>query len=1217
MTRPALIVGAGGTGQWVLVYTKKNLLEASDDGKLPPSVRLLSIDAHKAPGEGKSFSLGGESSGASTNGSAAPDTDNIRIGDIQLDPSTEYLGVTGDLTEIAREISANSGRPGYSFNWFPAAHFLNAKVNLDIQTGCGQSRPLGRLAFFHWRHLISNRIDSALRDFDRDIHRFNSQNRFEVMLALSWSGGTGAGMYLDLAYLLRERVRAKFGENFFLRGFIVLPHHMMSIAGGANAAMARGFAAWRELDRYMRAGHVGATFGTPITYLDEDQTTVDQRPFDAAYLVSPERPTNSLAGLRPEDALYPSVAEAIVAMLDETVGAHYTAAVQTNLFPIYVDPVNTGSAFYSSIGTVSYNVPRHLIREQYKYGLAIDWLTSFLGVDTSSSQPKLRNNANQVAGPGDDGTMLKHFSDLLTAPAVEAGGQSAANTGLFPWIAQLVERLEQAVNEEALLAPATLPNTGSAPHPWEAPFTAALGDAGFAGLATKTKQARGKMNLRQYIGGNGGQILQYHPKVASDALPRKYEELEAQLFGNMAVDDKQSQVLTGEYARSLQDLEERHVAIYTDRLRIRLHEILNGADAITDVNPSQARAGRLGYARSLAHALASRWQIFVEFCDKARSARATKPGGTTDLRRQRDARTTAFRKGAQETSRWARKVPGHEDLGGPTENAYKSVDSFVDYWQSYLNTRAGDVVLSRVEGTAKRCLQVTNGLRDDLDQVAEFYVTSPGSVFQKLRIQQGTITEGAHDDAALRRVIRIAVPRPYAALGDVQKTEVLDKFCSKARWAVGLPDQDGSWSIALQLAADNGILVAQRTSGLRSGQTPVDDAVSTIRRLAAPYVEGIKPYAPIAPILHSTVKPEDLFQMIRDDGEPLYLPSSLARARERAKAQIHYMRISREALIGGNEQDSAAAMAWLGNIESAIKLAHPGVTLPLGAVNWDSDDPYRFTSVRTDEAIAADGFDARRRLRTAYLKEIRDRMGGDGDSRLAEATVTAARLLHNFPAEVHAMNYEIQVANRFQRQYTEFDARIVTLLEYPNLLQLYLVCKACKLIQEIERQREDGSYEYAWILDFSPDERPIDNARINSPAMGRLLFLTEWRSRSDHEKLLNRELEDRAHRFVIVRKDARPNVAVTVTPATLNQVIMQRFAPTEGKKDQLVAALRDEIQADGGFIHEWQNQEAGSMLETMGLLSQILLEGWVADRFKVKLVEDMFATDPYHGSPAI
>ena len=43
MTRPAIVIGLGGSGQWVLTFLKKELLEIGG-GTLPSGVKLLSFD---------------------------------------------------------------------------------------------------------------------------------------------------------------------------------------------------------------------------------------------------------------------------------------------------------------------------------------------------------------------------------------------------------------------------------------------------------------------------------------------------------------------------------------------------------------------------------------------------------------------------------------------------------------------------------------------------------------------------------------------------------------------------------------------------------------------------------------------------------------------------------------------------------------------------------------------------------------------------------------------------------------------------------------------------------------------------------------------------------------------------------------------------------------------------------------------------------------------
>ncbi|NJN66799.1 MAG: hypothetical protein HC884_08815 [Chloroflexaceae bacterium] len=47
MARPTLVIGVGGTGQWVLAHVKKNLLDTY--GMVPEEVKLHSLDTTQAP----------------------------------------------------------------------------------------------------------------------------------------------------------------------------------------------------------------------------------------------------------------------------------------------------------------------------------------------------------------------------------------------------------------------------------------------------------------------------------------------------------------------------------------------------------------------------------------------------------------------------------------------------------------------------------------------------------------------------------------------------------------------------------------------------------------------------------------------------------------------------------------------------------------------------------------------------------------------------------------------------------------------------------------------------------------------------------------------------------------------------------------------------------------------------------------------------------------
>ena len=92
MARPGLIIGLGGTGQWVLTWLKRDLL-LSNNGIVPENVRLLSIDTATM------LEAGTERVNASGYREEA-----AVVGGVTLDKS-EFIYIGGDSREIAERVS--------------------------------------------------------------------------------------------------------------------------------------------------------------------------------------------------------------------------------------------------------------------------------------------------------------------------------------------------------------------------------------------------------------------------------------------------------------------------------------------------------------------------------------------------------------------------------------------------------------------------------------------------------------------------------------------------------------------------------------------------------------------------------------------------------------------------------------------------------------------------------------------------------------------------------------------------------------------------------------------------------------------------------------------------------------------------------------------------------------------------------------------------------
>lgn len=197
MTRQAIIIGLGGTGQWVLTYLKKNLLE-ENGGVIPPEVRLLCFDT--------------ESSTSATTGQSIQfrkGTEDIRSSAAKLLDGKEFfhLGKNTDLAALVRQIAEGN----YAhMQWFPARSFLS-KLSLSAfnsHTGAGQIRQMGRLALFSDVGSEDTENDSIILKILRDAFNLVSRDmQLEIMVVGSLAGGTGSGMLFDVALLQVFRLK--------------------------------------------------------------------------------------------------------------------------------------------------------------------------------------------------------------------------------------------------------------------------------------------------------------------------------------------------------------------------------------------------------------------------------------------------------------------------------------------------------------------------------------------------------------------------------------------------------------------------------------------------------------------------------------------------------------------------------------------------------------------------------------------------------------------------------------------------------------------------------------------------------------------------------------------------------------------------------------------------------------------------------------------------
>lgn len=300
MPSPTLVIGLGGTGDWVLTHVYHNLKEQYR--YVPEEVKLLLVDTDNNPGARAQF-----------NGVKLPEEFILSIG-----------GPVSDLTEQISS-DANKGRYPELSSWYQAKWFSNiGGAVLNLQNGASQFRQLGRLSVFD---NFRTGGQSLVANLEKQIGLIRKKAARTLMVCLvgSLCGGSGSGMFIDVAHLIR-RTALKIGypdEGVMLRGFLVLPQAWEgTLHPGEHTRgvfRARAFAALRELERFSGTHWPK---GTPIVY---DRTlqcgeaandVLAKALFEALYLVDGRRSENSLETIEIGYGVSPLIADVIGMLID-------------------------------------------------------------------------------------------------------------------------------------------------------------------------------------------------------------------------------------------------------------------------------------------------------------------------------------------------------------------------------------------------------------------------------------------------------------------------------------------------------------------------------------------------------------------------------------------------------------------------------------------------------------------------------------------------------------------------------------------------------------------------------------------------------------------------------------------------------------------------------------------------------------------------------------
>ena len=364
MAIPSLVIGLGGTGQWVLTYLKNDLQEANG-GEMPKDVQLLGIDTQLSDVQLLK-------AGAQRDGDQRMNTlTDAQVGAVRLDKISEYFQIGEPLYDFILRIHRQDPKPE-EFAWLDTDYLIGLGPGpCSTIYGAGAFRQLGRLSLFNKVDLLYNRLQQAIsRGSNATANRVmnygggqNQAMRMEIIIVTSLAGGTGAGIFMDVAWLVRAAAEAMNYHYYKLTGYFVMPTAWEQ-QGHSTDKRLRAYAAWQELNRFMLPP-VEVNNPTRIVYLPNTNPPLaaeyDRRVFDNAYIIDPDRTGNSLTAFRPEDATYPVVAQAISGSLDDTLGQLISLDNSNNDTAIGTLP---RGVYYSSVGAFTFKTPVHFTKSQ-------------------------------------------------------------------------------------------------------------------------------------------------------------------------------------------------------------------------------------------------------------------------------------------------------------------------------------------------------------------------------------------------------------------------------------------------------------------------------------------------------------------------------------------------------------------------------------------------------------------------------------------------------------------------------------------------------------------------------------------------------------------------------------------------------------------------------------------------------------------------------------
>ena len=269
--RRSLFIGLGGTGMRTILHLKKLFIETY--GEVPGMIGFLGVDTDK--GEySKELELKNIASMGFIDDSEIYVEGQNKGNKVRLERN-EQVQITVEHPQSLFKRNQDN------YTWMPSN---NNNALRSLTHGAGAVRTNGRFAIIANSESVEERVSMALTK----VARANAvgekyeliDNKTDVYLIFSLGGGTGCGIFLDVAYLVRRIA----GDNCKLAGFGMLPEVFRAqMSNGVDRVRPNAYGALMDLDWLMSRNLDDNPVKLP---LEGGRTwSTSYTPFDACILV--------------------------------------------------------------------------------------------------------------------------------------------------------------------------------------------------------------------------------------------------------------------------------------------------------------------------------------------------------------------------------------------------------------------------------------------------------------------------------------------------------------------------------------------------------------------------------------------------------------------------------------------------------------------------------------------------------------------------------------------------------------------------------------------------------------------------------------------------------------------------------------------------------------------------------------------------------------------